>query len=103
MKKLFLACLLLAAGHALASDPVVVDQKNRAFAASRIQIHPGDTVRFNNNDDFDHQVYAQSSSFSFDTDETEPGQHTDVRFPMAGHYQVLCHIHPKMRLDIDVK
>ncbi len=103
MKKLILPCLLLAAGRAFAGDPVVVHQKDRAFTVRQIQVDTGDTVRFDNDDDFGHQVYARSPSFSFDTDETEPGNHADIRFSTAGHYRVLCHIHPKMRLDVDVK
>ncbi len=102
MKTLPIALLCIVSAPAFAADPVVVDQKNRAFGAGEIHIHSGDTVRFNNKDDFGHQVYAHSPAFSFDTDESDPGNHVDVRFPTKGHYRVQCHIHPKMRMDVDV-
>ncbi len=102
MKKLIATCLLLASTRAFAGDPMVVGQKDRAFVVPQIRIHPGDTIRFDNDDDFGHQVFVQSPGFAFDSDETDPGDHVDVRFPAAGHYQVRCHIHPKMRLDVDV-
>ena len=91
------------AGAAHAADTVTVDQVDRAFSRSQLTIKPGDTVRFNNNDEFGHQVYADGPGFSFDTDETDPGGHADVKFPTPGHYTVKCHIHPKMRMDVDVR
>jgi cytochrome c peroxidase len=98
------ALLLLAAFGARAADPItVVEQKDRAFTTREIHIHPGDTVRFHNGDDFSHQVYTQSPSFSFDSDESAPGDQVDILFAIAGKFQVYCHIHPKMRLDVDVK
>ena len=100
--RLITACLLLATTSALADGPTVVDQKGRAFGVREIQIHQGDTVRFNNEDDFGHQVFTAAPEFSFDTDEVDPGNHVDVRFPTKGHFAVRCHIHPKMRLDVDV-
>ena len=95
------ACLPGAAAHA--GEPLVIDQKDRAFSQKEVSIHPGDTIRFQNRDDFGHQVYADGKDFRVDTDETDPGDHVDVTFPSPGHYTVLCHIHPKMRMDVDVK
>ncbi len=95
--------LVLLAGVAHAGEPVAVDQKNRSFSRSQVSVSAGDTIRFNNDDEFGHQVYEDSPGFSFDTDETDPGGHVDVRFPKPGHYTVLCHIHPKMRMDVDVR
>lgn len=97
---LAVSCL---AGAARADGPVVVDQVDRAFSRSQVTIKAGDTVRFNNNDEFGHQVYTDGPGFAFDTDETDPGGHVDEKFPTPGHYTVKCHIHPKMRMDVDVK
>lgn len=97
------AIFMTVASAARADAPVVVDQVDRAFSRSQVTIRPGDTIRFNNDDEFGHQVYADAPGFSFDTDETDPGGHADVKFPTPGHYTVQCHIHPKMRMDVDVK
>ena len=88
--------------QALAQAPVVVSQKDRAFAPKQLRIHRGDTVRFTNDDDFDHQIYVQSPGFSFESDETAPGRQVELRFPAAGDFEVHCHIHPKMRLNVHV-
>lgn len=97
-----LLLLSLPVSQAFARDPVVVSQKNRAFEVQQVQIHKGDTVRFDNNDEFGHQIYVQSPGFSFESDEADPGRQVDVRFPAAGDFEVHCHIHPKMRLNVHV-
>ncbi len=94
--------VLLLSTQAVAADLIVVDQKDRAFGARAVEIKQGETIRFNNKDDFGHQVFAQSPSFAFDTDEVDPGSYVDIRFPIKGHFTVRCHIHPRMRLDVDV-
>ena len=100
---MLLALACLTGGVARAGEPLAVDQKDRAFSRKAVSIHPGDTIRFNNRDDFGHQIYASGKDFLVDTDETDPGDHVDVTFPRPGHYTVLCHIHPKMRMDVDVR
>ena len=80
-----------------------VAQRGRAFAVPGVQIARGDAVRFVNEDTFLHQVFVQSPSFSYESDEQEPGLVVDVRFTSAGAFTVRCHIHPKMALQVDVR
>ncbi len=94
--------LLVTAMPALAGETTVA-QKDRAFATGQIRIRPGDRVHFSNEDDFTHQIYVESPGFSYESDEQEPGRTLDVTFPHAGSYDVRCHIHPKMRLRVDVR
>jgi plastocyanin len=84
-------------------QPVVVTQKNRAFAPSAVTIERGGTLRFTNEDDYLHQVYVSGPRFRFDSSEQSPGQLVDVSFPQSGQFDVICGIHPKMRLQVDVK
>ena len=98
-----LCAAALPATLALAAGIATVSQQGRAFLVHYVQIAPGDTVRFTNNDDFTHQVYVNSPSFTYESAEQEPGQVVDVRFPMAGAFEVRCHIHPKMLLRVDVR
>ena len=89
---------------ALAAVAVVdVTQKNRAFALPSLQIRPGQVVHFNNDDQFRHQVYVESSSFTFESDEQDPGTAVEITFTKAGLFEVRCHIHPKMLLKVDVQ
>ncbi len=89
----------------LPSSPqeVVVSQRDRAFSQHAVQIPRGGSIRFDNDDDFDHQVFVQSPGMSYESDEQAPGQAIRVTFPKAGSYDVQCHIHPKMHLHVDVK
>jgi plastocyanin len=86
-----------------AAGIATVSQKGRAFAVRDVQIARGDTVRFNNDDEFTHQIYVQSPSFGFESPEQTPGQTVDVRFTAAGTFEVRCHIHPKMLLHVDAR
>ena len=80
-----------------------VHQHGRAFAQSSITIAVGDTIRFVNDDPFLHQAYVVSRKFAFDSDEQPPGKVIDVTWPVAGTFIVRCHIHPTMRLVVNVK
>ena len=82
---------------------VTVAQRARAFAVPSVQVSRGDTVRFLNEDAFLHQVYVDGPAFKFESPEQEPGQNVDMRFPQAGTFTVLCHIHPKMTLQVEAR
>ena len=98
-----LVLVLAAAIPALAAGPVAVVQRNRAFNLKEIEIESGGTVRFDNDDEFVHQIFVQSPAFSFESDEQEPKHAMNVTFPTRGTFDVQCHIHPKMHLRVDVR
>lgn len=101
-----LAVLAVAAGAALAAGSgtrYVVSQRGRAFLPGVISIREGDTLQIVNDDgDLMHHAYVESDSFSFDSGDQEPGSRTDVVFTKAGTFTVLCGIHPKMKMTVDV-
>jgi plastocyanin len=80
-----------------------VSQKGRAFNLKELTVERGDTVRFNNDDEFIHQIFIDSRTFKFDSAESDPGNVIPVDFDTAGIYEVKCHIHPKMLLMVTVK
>jgi plastocyanin len=104
-KPALLALLLAASASftALAANKVVVSQKARAFSTAHVQISRGDTLSFSNDDKFIHQVYVESPAFTYESDEQPPGTNVDVTFPKPGLFEVRCHIHPKMLLQVDVR
>ncbi|MGV8995749.1 MAG: cupredoxin domain-containing protein [Parvibaculaceae bacterium] len=97
------AALALIAWAALAADPVTVVQTDRSFAPKTIEIAKGTVVHFANRDEFIHQIYINSPTMHFDSAEQEPGSNIELAFPTTGTFEVRCHIHPKMRLDVTVK
>ena len=81
-----------------------VSQKGREFHPSEITIKRGATIQIVNDDgDLLHHAYIDSPKFSFDSGDQEPGSRTDITFPVAGDFNVLCAIHPKMRLVVHVQ
>ena len=97
-----LALSLFAAG-AMGAGIAHVTQQNRAFSVAAIQIARGDTIDFTNDDEFTHQIYIESPTMTFESDEQNPGEVVDVHFTTAGTFPVHCHIHPKMHLEVTVR
>ena len=102
------AILLLGASgwglHALAANALVVSQQNRGFQPETIELNRGDVVRFLNDDgDLIHHVQLKADGFGFDSGEQPSGTKTDVRFTKAGSFTVLCGIHPRMKLTVNVR
>jgi plastocyanin len=82
----------------------VISQRGRAFNPNFLSIKQGDTVRIVNDDgDLLHHAYVESDTFSFDSGDQLPGSKTDVVFSVRGKFNVLCGIHPKMRLVVVVQ
>ena len=87
---------LYASGH-------VVSQKGRAFQPNSLVIARGDTLTIVNDDsDLLHHAFIEADNFSFDSGDQEPGSRTPVTFTERGTFQVLCGIHPKMKLVVRV-
>jgi plastocyanin len=99
------AALLTALGTlgVVAQSQFVISQKGREFRPGTITIKRGDTVQVVNDDgDLRHHAYIDSDNFKFDSGDQEPGSKTNITFPTAGDFDVLCAIHPKMKLVVHV-
>ncbi len=82
----------------------VISQKYRHFAPNTLSVHPGDTVIIVNDDaDLHHHAYVSSPRFKFDSGDQQPGSRTPIVFSVPGRFNVLCGIHPKMRLVVAVQ
>lgn len=90
-------------GSALGAGSHVILQKGREFQPGQILIKRGETIEFVNDDgDLLHHVYLKADKFSFDSGDQEPGAKLNVVFPQVGNFTVLCAIHPKMKLVVQV-
>src|SRR5689334_15278754 len=99
------ACVVIAAGTlvGLALPPYEISQKGRQFHPGEISIKRGETLQIVNDDgDLLHHAYIDSPKFAFDSGDQQPGSRTDITFPTPGDFEVLCAIHPKMRLVVHV-
>ncbi|HEY2758772.1 MAG TPA: plastocyanin [Pseudolabrys sp.] len=96
--------VLVGVGESFAAPQYTVSQKGREFRPGDLTISRGDTVVIVNDDgDLRHHAYIDSDKFSFDSGDQEPGSKTPITFAFAGDFDVLCAIHPKMRLTVHVK
>jgi plastocyanin len=98
-----LATLLACSQPAFAGETVEVVQHDRSFSPSELAIHPGDTVRFVNQDDFSHNAISDTPGFEFDLKLQHPGEPKEITFDKPGIVMVGCDIHPKMHLVITIK
>jgi plastocyanin len=88
----------------LAAGQYAVSQKGREFTPREVTIKRGESILVVNDDaDLRHHAYIDSAKFSFDTGDQEPGSKTSITFPVAGTFEVLCAIHPKMKLNVHVQ
>ena len=88
----------------LALPQYTVSQKGREFNPSQMTIKRGETIQIVNDDgDLLHHAYIDAKEFSFDSGDQQPGSRTDITFPVAGKFDVLCAIHPKMKLEVHVQ
>jgi len=82
----------------------LVSQRGRAFNPGELTIKRGDVVRIVNDDgDLTHHAYIQSPSMAFDSGDQAPGRDVNIDFDVPGTFNVLCGIHPKMRLTVTVE
>ena len=96
--------VLVPLASAQAGETVTVTQRGRAFQPAALEINAGDRVKVVNDDgDLLHHAYVDAATLKFDSGEQEPGTSLEIAFPVAGTFDVLCGIHPKMRLVVTVR
>ncbi len=87
----------------LSAQEYVVGQKNKEFTEKNLTIKTGDSVKFENQDPFFHNVFSLSELKTFDLGSFKKGKSKTVTFDKAGKVEVECAIHPNMRMTIEVK
>ena len=84
-----------------ARAPARVTMRNLAFAPATIQVEPGTTVVWRNQDQVEHT--ATAADRSWDSGLIRPGGSWQRTFSTAGTYQYFCTPHPFMRGTIIVR
>ena len=92
-----------AAGAAAArgGEGAAIEMKAVAFLPNRIEIAPGTTITWTNNDPLVHTVTADDGSF--DSGQTEPTKTFSHTFTQPGEYAIHCTPHPFMKAVIVVR
>lgn len=87
---------------ALVSDHTV-HQQGRKFSFESVVVKKGMPLTFLNDDNVPHNVASITKGNEFDLGSQLPGTSTDVSFTEAGEVQVICAIHPRMKMMVSVK
>jgi plastocyanin len=80
----------------------LIHQKGRVFSSQSVAIRKGEALTFMNDDNVPHNIYSTAKGNEFNLGSQSPGTSTDVRFDAAGDVQVMCAIHPRMRMTVKV-
>jgi plastocyanin len=81
----------------------VVNQKGKTFLPSKLTVHVGDTITFDNSDPFAHNAYTDDEANEFDVGMQPTGKKTHMRVKSKESFNVECAIHPNMLLEVTVK
>jgi plastocyanin len=100
-KILLAAAFLSGTAVAFATERTVM-QKGKAFSESEIAVKVGDTIVFVNDDNVFHNVFSSHPENKFNLGSLKPGSSTPVTFKTAGDIQVLCAMHPSMKMLVKV-
>jgi plastocyanin len=104
MRNLALFTLVILTGltaGALAANQVI-HQQGRMFSSESITVKKGESVTFLNDDNVPHNIISTSKGNEFNVGSQAPGSSTDVTFKEAGDVQVICAIHPRMKMTVKV-
>ena len=90
----------LSAGALAATQ--VIHQQGRAFSVESMIVKKGESVTFLNDDTVPHNIMSISKGNEFNLGSQVPGNTTDVTFKEVGDVDVICAIHPRMKMLIKV-
>jgi len=101
LKISMLIAFLSGSAVALAAE-TSIKQKGRLFTPSEVSVKKGDTLMFVNDDNITHNVYSASTGNQFNLGAIAPGNSTPVTFKNSGTVDILCAIHPSMKMSLKV-
>ena len=104
MRRLAVFVLVISSGlsaGALAANQMV-HQQGRVFGPDSVTVKKGDALTFVNDDTIPHNIMSASKGNEFNLGSQGPGMSTDVTFKEAGDVQVICAIHPRMKMMVKV-
>lgn len=96
-------CVAFLSGIAVAyAAEQTITEKGKVFSKTEVSIKKGDVLNFLNDDNIVHNVMSTSAGNEFNVGAVKPGISTPVTFKAAGNVQVICAIHPSMKMLVKV-
>ncbi len=100
--KLVIAVAFLSGTAVAFAAERTISQKGKLFSESEISIKVGDTIVFENDDNVFHNVLSTNPDNKFNLGSLKPGSSTPVTFKSPGDVQVICAMHPSMKMLVKV-
>ena len=100
--KVGLALSFIAGASVALAAERTISQKGKVFSESALEIRKGDTLVFLNDDTVVHNVLSTTPGNVFNLGSIAPGHSTPVTFDKVGNLQILCAIHPSMKMSVKV-
>ena len=100
--KVGLALAFIAGASVALAAERTINQKGKVFSESALEIRKGDTLVFLNDDNVVHNVLSTTPGNVFNLGSISPGHSTPVTFDKSGELQILCAIHPSMKMSVKV-
>ncbi|MBV8165586.1 MAG: cupredoxin domain-containing protein [Alphaproteobacteria bacterium] len=86
---------------ALAAE-VTVGQKGQKFSEESVTLKAGDSIKFQNDDNISHNVLSKGPGGNKNAGLQKAGDASTILYDKPGEYEVVCGIHPKMKLHVKV-
>lgn len=99
----FAAVLAAALALPVQAAEHIVTQKNKGFSFKHLIVRVGDSVKFVNEDPFNHNIFSLSDVKSFDLGSFGNGLWKAVLMDKPGLIEVECAVHPDMKLNVEVR
>lgn len=80
----------------------IITQKDQQFSEASVTIQQGDTLVFQNDDDVVHNIMSMTPGSEFNLGALPPGGKVSQVFSKAGVVSVICAIHPRMKMTVNV-
>ena len=87
---------------AAAATEQTIHQKGKLFSATDVTLKKGDKLVFVNDDNVAHNIFSASAGNDFNLGSQPPGNSTAVTFDKTGDIDIMCAIHPLMKMKVKV-
>lgn len=87
----------------VAAAEITVTMAGMKYTPAQISASVGDTIRFVNDGDADHNVFVPTAQFATDLGKQEPGKEAVMTVGRAGTFEIECVFHSHMHAVVEVK
>jgi plastocyanin len=100
--KIALALSFIAGTTVALAAERTISQKGKVFSETSVEIKKGDTLVFLNDDNVAHNILSTTPGNVFNLGLIGPGHSTPVTFDKSGDMQIICAMHPSMKMSLKV-